>query len=159
MSNAELELMAKIGVFVGTVYGGAEEVAHEAVDLLIDKGHAAQMYLEPKLEDFLEYQHDVALVITSTTGQGEIPENLLPLFAALNDRFPLMPELRFGVIAMGDSSYGEERYCGAGRQFEVLLTELQAKPQVERLDVDACIHFDPMEVAMPWLEGLIEQLS
>ncbi|MEJ2766636.1 flavodoxin [Photobacterium sp. MCCC 1A19761] len=150
--------MAKIGVFVGTVYGGAEEVAHEVVDQLIDKGHAAQLYLEPLLEDFLEYQHDVALVITSTTGQGEIPENLLPLFVALKDRFPLMPALKFAVIAMGDSSYGEERYCGAGRQFDALLAELQGRSLAVRLDVDACIHFDPMEVAQPWLEALVEAL-
>ncbi len=70
---ARPEVMAKVGVFVGSVYGGAEDVAQEVVELLIVRGHVAQLFLEPQIEDFLDYQNDAALVITSTTGQGEIP--------------------------------------------------------------------------------------
>ncbi|PSW12609.1 flavodoxin [Photobacterium sanctipauli] len=143
--------MAKIGVFVGTVYGGAEEVAEAVVSHLAESGHQVELYLDPTLEEFLAYQQDLALVVSSTTGQGEIPDNLLPLYQSLNDTFPLMPNLRYGVIALGDSSYGEERFCGGGRQFDELLRELQAKPLAERLDVDACVNFDALEVAMPWL--------
>lgn len=151
--------MAKVGVFVGSVYGGAEDVAQEIVEQLIAKGHVAQLYLDPQVEDFLDYQNDVALVITSTTGQGEIPENLLPLFLALNEQFPMLPELKYGVISMGDSSYGEDRYCGAGRQFDELLGQLQAKHVNERLDIDACVNFDALEVAMPWLTQFVQRLA
>lgn len=152
-------MMAKVGVFVGSVYGGAEEVAQEVVEQLVAKGHVAQLYFEPQLDDFLEYQNDAALVITSTTGQGEIPDNLLPLYLSLNEQFPLMPGLKYGVISMGDSSYGEERYCGAGRQFDELLSQLQAKPVTERLDIDACVNFDALEVAIPWLVRFIKQVA
>lgn len=156
---ARPEVMAKVGVFVGSVYGGAEDVAQEVVELLIVRGHMAQLFLEPQIEDFLDYQNDAALVITSTTGQGEIPDNLLPLYLALNEQFPLLPKLEYGVISMGDSSYGEERYCGAGRQFDELLAQLQAQPVNERLDIDACVHFDALEVAMPWLKQFIERVA
>ncbi|GAB3533325.1 flavodoxin [Photobacterium alginatilyticum] len=156
---ARQEAMAKVGVFVGSVYGGAEDVAQEVVGQLIAKGHAAQLFLDPQIEDFLEYQNDVALVITSTTGQGEIPDNLLPLYLALNEQFPLLPGLAYGVISMGDSSYGEERYCGAGRQFDELLAQLQAKSVNERLDIDACVNFDALEVAIPWLTQFVQRIT
>lgn len=150
--------MAKVGVFVGSVFGGAEDVAQEVVETLTAKGHVVQLYLEPLLTDFLEYQNDVVLIVTSTTGLGELPDNILPLYFALNDQFPLLPNLRYGVISMGDSSYGEERYCGAGRQFDDLLQQLQASPLAERLDIDACVNFDALEVTRPWLSGFITQL-
>ncbi|WP_120513965.1 flavodoxin [Photobacterium salinisoli] len=151
--------MATIGVFVGSVFGGAEEVAEEIVSELKTHGHDAELFTDPSLDDFLAYRDQVALVVTSTTGQGEIPENLLPLFTALNDQFPLMPSLNYGVIAMGDSSYGEDRYCGGGRQFDALLQELQAKPVTSRLDIDACVNFDPAEAALPWLQDFMKKVQ
>ncbi|KLV08496.1 flavodoxin [Photobacterium aquae] len=149
--------MARIGVFVGSVFGGAEDVADAVTEFLTAQGHEAEMFTVATLDEFLGYRSDRVLVISSTTGQGEIPENLLPLFQMLRDHFPLLPDLGYGVVAMGDSSYGEDRYCGAGRQFDTLLTELQAKPLAPRLDVDACIHFDPLEVVMPWLQEWLVQ--
>lgn len=150
--------MARIGVFVGTVYGGAEEVAQAAVDELVAKGHVAELFLEPQFDDFIQFQNDVVLVVTSTTGEGEIPNNLLPLYQSLNEQYPLMPGLGYGVIAMGDSSYGEDRYCGAGRQFDDLLLQLQGKPLMQRLDIDASINLDALEIALSWLSGFINRL-
>lgn len=67
--------MAKIGIFVGTVYGGAEDVALWAQEQLQQAGHQAECFIdESTLESFLSYQNDVVLVVTSTTGQGEIPK-------------------------------------------------------------------------------------
>ncbi|MGF1688007.1 flavodoxin [Photobacterium japonica] len=144
--------MAKIGIFVGSVYGGAEDVAHAVASYLNDEGHDAAVFDIPTSEEFLSYQDETVLVITSTTGQGEIPDNALPMYLALEDTLPQVPTLRFGVVAMGDSSYGEERYCGAGRQFESLLLQLQARPVAPRLDVDACVNFDALDVVMPWVQ-------
>lgn len=62
--------MATIGVFVGSVFGGAEEVAEEVVSELKTNGHDAELFTDPSLDDFLAYRDQVALVITSTTGQG-----------------------------------------------------------------------------------------
>lgn len=151
--------MAKIGVFVGSVFGGAEDVAQDVITQLSSNGHTAQLYLDPQLDDLLAYKNDTIVVITSTTGRGEVPDNLLPLYVALNDQFPLMPQLSYGVISMGDSSYGEDRYCGAGRQFDEMLQQLQAKPIEERLDIDACVNFDALDVALPWLNRFLKQIA
>lgn len=148
--------MARLGIFIGSVYGGAEELA----EALATSAAAldTQIYFDPTLDDFLSYQQDSVLIISSTTGQGEIPENLLPLFVALQDHFPLLPQQQYGVIALGDSSYGEERFCGAGRQFDALLEELGAQSLQARLDVDAGVHFEPLEVAQAWFDRFIAQL-
>ncbi len=151
--------MAKIGVFVGTVYGGAEEVAEAAVEKLVATGHEAQLYPEPQFDDFIQYSEDVVLVVTSTTGEGELPDNLLSLYLVLNEQFPQMSELRYGVIAMGDLSYGEERFCGGGRQVDELLQQLQARALVPILQVDASVNFDALEVAIPWLDDFLGQLE
>lgn len=52
--------MAKIGIFVGTVYGGAEDVALWAQEQLQQAGHQAECFIdESTLESFLSYQNDV----------------------------------------------------------------------------------------------------
>ncbi|EAR54409.1 flavodoxin [Photobacterium sp. SKA34] len=148
--------MARLGIFIGSVYGGAEDLAEALAESA--ESIDTQIYFEPTLDDFLDYKDDNVLIISSTTGQGEIPENLLPLYVALQDQFPLLPQQQFGVIALGDSSYGEDRFCGAGRQFDALLAELGAKPVQDRLDIDAGIHFEPLDVAKGWFDTFIAQI-
>ncbi len=63
--------MAKIGIFVGTVYGNALLVAEEAEPLLQQQGHEVTIFEDPTLADWQHYASDVALIITSTTGQGD----------------------------------------------------------------------------------------
>ncbi len=63
--------MAKIGIFVGTVYGNALLVAEEAEPALQQQGHDVKIFEDPTLAEWQNYANDVALVITSTTGQGD----------------------------------------------------------------------------------------
>ncbi|MFP3449872.1 flavodoxin domain-containing protein, partial [Pseudomonas sp. SIMBA_067] len=67
------------------------------------------------------------LIVTSTTGQGDIPANLAELYNQLNSTFPMLTNKPFGIVAMGDRSYGDT-FCAAGRSFDELLRDLQAKP-------------------------------
>ena len=64
----------------------------------------------------------------------------------------------FAVAALGDSSYGES-FCGAGRQFQELLEELQGKPVANMLEVDAIETLAAEEEIVPWLEGLVASLT
>lgn len=70
-------MMAKIGIFVGTVYGNALAVAGGAAYLLEHK-HQANIYEEGTLADWEKYS--TVLVITSSTGQGILPDTIAPLF-------------------------------------------------------------------------------
>ncbi|MCD9465352.1 flavodoxin [Photobacterium phosphoreum] len=145
--------MNKLGIFVGSVYGGAEELAETLAAKLTSV--PVEIFFDSTLDDFMAYDADTVLIISSTTGQGEIPENLLPLYVALKDQFPLLPKQYYGVIALGDSSYGEDRFCGAGRQFDALLTELNSQSVQPRLDIDAGVNFEPLEVAEAWFTQFV----
>ncbi|MCC5852153.1 MAG: flavodoxin [Alkalimonas sp.] len=143
--------MKRIAIIVGTVYGGAEFLAGQAEQLLTERGYQCSLHLDPKLDAVLAEDPDVWLVISSTTGQGDIPDNALPFFLDARDRFPLLTDKIVAVIGLGDSSY--QHFCGAGKQFAELLQELQGKPLADPLYIDACETLEPETVALPWLEA------
>ena len=148
--------MAKIGIFVGTVYGNALLVAEEAQPILQAQGHEVAVYDDPTLAQWQAYGSDVALVITSTTGQGDFPDNIAALYHDVKDKLGYQPTLRYGVIALGDSSY--DRFCGAGKTFDALLQEQGAQRIGEALLVDATEDPEPETVTSPWVEAWGKQL-
>jgi len=116
--------MATISIFVGSVYGGAERLSDDVIEVIEQSTHQAKLIATPTLEDVKSASH--ILVITSTTGQGEIPDNLSPLYSQLDSQFPMLTGKPYGIVAMGDRSYGDT-FCGAGRSFDELFRDLQAK--------------------------------
>ncbi|HGN0919683.1 TPA: flavodoxin [Proteus mirabilis] len=141
--------MAKIGIFVGTVYGNALAVAEEAQRILLEHKHQANIYEEGTLADWQKYS--TVLVISSTTGQDDLPDTIAPLFYELRDNVGYQPNLHYGLIALGDSSY--DNFCGAGMQFEALLQEHQAKRIGEILKIDSMDIAEPEVFAINWLEN------
>lgn len=85
------------------------------------------------------------LVVISTQGDGEPPDDALTFMEALNGKkVPRLDRLQYGVLALGDSSYPE--FCAAGRQVDERLAELGATRLVQRGDCD----LDIDTVAVPW---------
>ena len=148
--------MKKVSIFAGSVYGNAQHVAEQVEAFFVSKQIEAQVFEDPSVDDFSNAES--VLVITSTTGQGDIPPNLEFFHAELRDQFPLMNNKPFAVAALGDSSYGET-YCGGGRQFFELLTELQGNPVADMLEVDAIETLEPETDVVTWVEGLADKLA
>lgn len=142
--------MAKIALIVGSVYGAAQYVAEEAQPLLTGLGHEVKLFEEAKLDDVLSFNADIWLVLSSTTGQGDIPDNLLPFYLDVQNRFPLLTGKHFAVIALGDSSY--DTFCGAGEQLRELLLEIQGTELAPMLRIDAGETLEPETIALPWLK-------
>ena len=148
--------MSSISIFAGSVYGNAQHVAEEVQTMLESDGIECEVFTDPEVSDFTDA--DSILIITSTTGQGDVPPNLELFFSDLRDDFPLMNGKSFAVAALGDSSYGES-YCGGGRQFFSLLTELQGKPIAELFEVDAMETLAPEEEIVPWVKSIAAGLT
>lgn len=144
--------MSKIGIFVGTVYGNSLAVAESAQEILEQQGHEVTIFDEPTLSDWQQYNagEGIALVITSSTGQGDLPDTIAPLFYEIQDVVGYQPELRYGVIALGDSSY--DNFCGAGTRFDELLTEQSGTRIGDVLLIDAMEEDVPEEYAKPWIQ-------
>lgn len=148
--------MTAVTVLVGSVYGGALMTARELSKQFRAKGHCIRVVEEPKLED-LTANRDPVLVCTSTTGQGEVPPGLLPLYLGLRDQMPMQEGRPFGIIVLGDSSYGDT-FCGAGDLMEEALLEVAAVKVGETLRIDALEVTEPETVAIPWFEAWLRQL-
>lgn len=142
--------MTKIAVIVGTVYGAAQYVAELAVATLTERNYDCQLFEDAILDQVLAYDADIWLVISSTTGEGDVPDNVFPFYLQLKDQFPLLTNKRYAVIGLGDSSY--ENFCGAGEKFAELLAELQGTEVAPMLRIDAIETLEPELIALPWLQ-------
>lgn len=140
--------MAEVGIFVGTMYGNSLLVAEEAQTILGGLGHQAKVFEDPTVADWESYTGKYVLVVTSTTGQGDLPDSIVPLFNDLQDMY--QPHLRYGIIALGDSTYAN--FCGGGKRFDALLQEQGAQRIGDILMIDASEDPEPESVSNPWVE-------
>ncbi len=141
--------MAQIDIVVGSVYGAAMLVAETLAAELARQGHKTALYEEARLEDIDPGRF--LLLVSATTGQGDIPPNLQPFATDLAERAPWLKGLRYALVAMGDSSY--DHFCGAGRRLDSQLQELGATAVVPRVELDATLHDEPERVALAWLKS------
>lgn len=77
--------MAEIDILVGTVYGAAMLVAETLSDHLQASGHVCRIFDEAELEDIDASRF--LLIVSATTGQGDIPPTCNPLPAL----WPIVP--------------------------------------------------------------------
>lgn len=148
--------MTAIRILVGSVYGGALLTAREIKKSLEAEGHQVTVLESPTLADITSSDEPL-LICTSTTGQGEIPANLLPFYVDLREQLPQQPGRPFGVIVLGDSSYGDT-FCGAGDLMEEALYETAARKVGQTLRIDAMETMEPEAEALPWARDWIGQI-
>lgn len=147
----------KVAILSGTVYGTAEDVACHAAAFLSAAGFEAWHDPRAQLPQILEFAPDALLVVTATTGMGELPDNFIPLYSAIRDQFPAWHGLPGGVIALGDASYGDT-FCAGGELVRELFAELGVREVQEMLRLDASETVTPQTDAEPWLEGFMAAL-
>jgi sulfite reductase (NADPH) flavoprotein alpha-component len=73
------------------------------------------------------------LLVVSTYGDGEAPDNAARFERALHSQQPL-PQLHFAILALGDSSYSQ--FCAFGQRLQQRLQALKAQPLFDMLSVD-----------------------
>lgn len=94
------------------------------------------------------------LLICSTHGDGDPPEPADTFVEALMAAdAPPLPQLRYAVLALGDSSY--EHFCATGRQLDERLAELGAYRLLPREECDV----DFKATAGSWMQAVLNTLS
>ena len=96
--------MAEVGIFVGTMYGNSLLVAEEAEAILSGLGHKATVYEDPQVNDWESYTGKYVLVVTSTTGQGDLPDSIVPLYEGIKDMYR-RPEVRSAAAGAGREAH------------------------------------------------------
>ncbi|MFP8967866.1 flavodoxin domain-containing protein [Pokkaliibacter sp. CJK22405] len=148
--------MARINLFTGSVFGNAERVAQHLKGLLIAAGHEVHEG-QADISRFSQPGTVLNLICTSTTGQGELPDELYPLWSQLRDQLPQMPGTYMAVIALGDSNY--ESFAGGGRHFIEVSQEMGMPMLQEPLFIDASEVTDPVSFSDEWAQQLIQSLA
>ncbi len=148
----------KVAILSGSVFGTAEEVARHAEKLLKAAGFEAWHNSRATLDELKAFAPEAFLAVTSTTGMGELPDNLQPLYYAIRDELPNWSGLPGAVIALGDASYGDT-FCGGGEQLRELFAELGLREVQPMLRLDASESVTPETDAEPWLAGFVEALK
>jgi len=110
-----------------------------------------------KLAEVLDDAGSILLVVTSTHGAGDVPDNLQPFAKDLAEQHPDLNSLKYGVIALGDSSY--DTFCQGGKTLDQLLAECGASRIGERLDIDVTQHEIPEDAAEVWISDWMAMIA
>lgn len=144
---------AKLTVLYGSQTGNGQEIAEQLVDRARAAGFAVNL---KSLADFkpagLKRETLVSFVI-STHGEGDPPDDA-ELFHEfiLSDKASKLSELKYSVLALGDSSY--VNFCQTGRELDARLAELGAKRLAPLIECD--LDYEPQ--AETWTNQILEQL-
>jgi len=94
------------------------------------------------------------LIVASTNGEGEAPDDAIEFHEFLGGkRAPKLPNLKYSVLSLGDSSY--EFFCQTGKDFDERLAALGATAVAPRVDCD--VDYD--EDAKTWTTSIVESLK
>ena len=137
-----------IHIITGSTLGGAEYVGDHLNDLLQEKGIETQVHNQPELSEIPA--EGTWLIITSTHGAGDYPDNIKPFISALQTTPPKTDNLSYAVVAIGDSSY--DTFCAAGKHAFTLLEDIGATPITDCFTVDVQESPVPEEPAEAWLQ-------
>jgi len=146
--------MADITLISGSTLGSAEYVADHLAEKLAEAGYTTETLHGPELDELKP--EGIWLVVTSTHGAGELPENIQPLFDTIKEQQPDLSNLRYGAVGIGNREY--DLFCGAIDQFEQLLDSLGAKRIGDSLRIDVLEHEIPEDPAGVWVETWKEQI-
>ncbi|MBF4607625.1 sulfite reductase subunit alpha [Curtobacterium sp. VKM Ac-1393] len=143
-----------IDVLFGTQTGNAEFLADELVAGAKARGlggrAAALDAVTP--EQLAEMTH--VLIVTSTYGEGEMPDNAGLFWDAIQaSTVPRLEGLQYAVLGLGDTSYDE--FCQAGKLLDTRFEQLGATRVHDRVDCDV----DFEDAAALWTAAVLDRLA
>ncbi|WP_428060301.1 sulfite reductase subunit alpha [Brevundimonas sp.] len=114
--------------------GFAEELAWMTARALGDGGVGARVLSFADLDTETLKAADRALLIVSTTGEGDPPDAAARFVRKTMTPGADLASLRFGVLALGDCSY--DQFCGFGHAVDGWLRRAGAEPLFDMVEVD-----------------------
>jgi len=134
--------------------GNARRLAEQLRDVLL----AAQLDVTLVNAGDYKFKHiadkKILLVIASTQGEGDPPEEAMALYKFLfSKKAPRLENVQFAVFGLGDTSY--EHFAKVGKDFDQRLAELGAQRLHDRVDAD--VEYQPLAEA--WRRDIVALLK
>lgn len=143
-----------VTILYGSQTGNAQGLAKKAGKKLEENGFQVTVLAMSDFKPNNLKKVQNLLIVASTHGEGDPPDNALSFHEFLHGkRAPKLDNLRFSVLALGDSSY--EFFCQTGKEFDTKLDELGGTRLYPRFDCD----LDYDEPAAEWLAGVLSSLN
>jgi sulfite reductase (NADPH) flavoprotein alpha-component len=144
----------KLTILYGSHTGNGKKIAEQAAEAAAARG------LKAEVRDMNDYpprqlaQEQNLLVVVSTHGEGDPPVSAEELHQFLGGpRAPKLPNLKFSVLALGDTSY--LHFCQTGKDFDERLAKLGGTRLLDRIDAD--VAYKP--AAAHWIEATLDKLA
>ncbi|WP_343155060.1 assimilatory sulfite reductase (NADPH) flavoprotein subunit [Buchnera aphidicola (Kurisakia onigurumii)] len=141
---------SKVTIISASQTGNARSVSEQLYHQLKENN------IDSKLFNAYEYKfkkiqnEDVLIIVISTQGEGDLPEESLQMFNFLKSKKKIiLNNISYSIFGLGDSSY--EFFCEAGKKFDNILKKLGAVPILERIDAD----LDYSDYVKPWIKNII----
>ncbi len=144
----------KMMITFGTETGNSELLAEDAGSAAESSGFETTVMGmdEIELEDLQTCQN--LIVVCSTWGDGDQPDNAVELFEAVeNAGDGDLTDVKFAVLAIGDTAF--DLFCEAGIQWDELLEKKGANRVNDRVECDV----DYEDDAEDWIEETISKFS
>lgn len=145
---------ASITVISASQTGNARRVSEQLRDDLTAAGLSVTLVNAGDYKFKQIAQEKLLLVVASTQGEGEPPEEAVALHKYLfSKKAPQLTGTAFAVFGLGDTSY--ENFCQTGKDFDTRLGELGAERLLDRADADV----DFKAAAEAWRNQVVEVLK
>lgn len=145
---------ASVTVISASQTGNARRVAEQLRDDLTAAGLGVTLVNAGDYKFKQIAQEKLLLVVASTQGEGEPPEEAVALHKYLfSKKAPQMAGTAFAVFGLGDTSY--ENFCQTGKDFDARLAELGGERLFDRADADV----DFKSAAEAWRKQIVDVLK
>jgi sulfite reductase (NADPH) flavoprotein alpha-component len=157
--NSQPAALTPLTILFGSQTGTAESLAKRAAKEAGRRNFAATVLDLAQVDLAKLAAEKNVLVITSTYGEGEPPDNAKALHSALQSAVqlstlsPQLSALRFSVCALGDTNY--VHFCRCGADFDTFLEKLGGTRVAPRADCD--LEFE--EKFSGWLNSALTALA
>lgn len=147
-------MQPQICIITGSTLGGAEYVGDHLSDVLQQQDYQTRVENRAELADVIDEK--IWLIVTSTHGAGELPDNLRPFIWQIAREKTDLSQLRFAVVGLGNSDY--DTFCFAVDEVEKTLLEQGAQQVCTSLRIDVLTEFDHEQCAEDWLPNFLNAL-
>jgi sulfite reductase (NADPH) flavoprotein alpha-component len=141
-------------VLYGSESGNAEALAMKTKKLAQKQGLDAKVFDMADVDLSILNKAKNLIVFASTWGEGDPPGRAVDFYEALmGDDAPQLKDVRFAVLALGDTAYVQ--FCAVGKAIDERLEALGGTRAADRVDLD----LDFAKPAADWTEKTLKEFA